>query len=272
MVSVMSPMMKISVVLTTKNEEKHIGELLDAMLHQEEPYEVIIVDSDSTDRTQEIVKAHMKNNTNIKIYNHPGTRSESMNFGVTKATGDAIAYIGGDDVPDVHWISEIRKGLQTADIVVGKLILKEENRFKTLENVKVFHKGVNISYPGTNTTYKKEILHKLGGGYDPWFSSAEDLDMNIRAIDLGYQIQFHENAIVYYRPRNTLWEFLRQSFWYGYGRKLLALKYEDMWKRYSVRDTVKTQFSLLGVIRLALGFVGYVYCTVFVREYNGKKR
>ncbi|MCX6671998.1 MAG: glycosyltransferase [Euryarchaeota archaeon] len=261
-------MMKISVVLTTKNEEKHIGELLDAMVHQEEPHEVIIVDSDSTDRTQQIIKEYIKQNKNIKLFVHPGTRAESMNYGVTKATGDAVAFIGGDDIPDVQWIREIRVGLQTADIVVGKLISKKENRFKTLENVKVFYKGINISYPGTNTTYKKEILDKLGGGYDPWFSSAEDLEMNIRAVDLGYKIQSHENAIVYYRPRNTPWQFLRQSFWYGYGRKLLALKYEGMWKRYSVSDTVKTQFSLLGVIRLTLGFFGYVYCVVTVREYN----
>jgi cellulose synthase/poly-beta-1,6-N-acetylglucosamine synthase-like glycosyltransferase len=195
-----------------------------------------------------------------------------MNYGIKQATGDAVAFIGGDDVPDANWIREVRKGLKNADIVCGKLISKEENRFKTLENVKVFHNGVNISYPGTNTTYKKEVLDKLSGGYDPWFSSAEDLEINIRAVDFGYTIQYHENAIVYYRPRNTLWQFIRQSFWYGYGRKLLALKYEDMWKRYSVRDTVKTQFSLLGVVRLALGFVGYVYCVVTVREYNGKKR
>lgn len=263
----MFSMMKISVVLTTKNEQAHIGELLDNMMHQEEPYEVIIVDADSTDNTQEIIKKYAKKNNNIKLYIHPGTRSESMNYGVTKATGDAVAFIGGDDVPDDQWIHELRKGLENADIVVGKLISKEENRFKTLNNVKVFHKGVNISYPGTNTTYKKEILDKLGG-YDPWFSSAEDLEMNIRAVDLGYRIQFYEPAIVYYRPRNTLWQFLRQSFWYGYGRKLLALKYEDMWKRYSMKDTVKTQFSLLGIIRLILGFLGYIYCVVTVREYQ----
>ena len=101
-------MMKISVVLTTKNEEKHISELLDSMLHQEEPYEVIIVDSDSTDTTQKIIKEYSKKNKNIKLYSHPGTRAESMNYGVTKVTGDAVAFIGGDDVPDDNWIREIR--------------------------------------------------------------------------------------------------------------------------------------------------------------------
>lgn len=262
--------MKISVVLTTKNEEKNIGGLLDSLIHQEKPYEVLVVDSDSTDKTQDIVVGYSKKNKNIKLLKYPGNRAQSMNYGIMQASGDAVAFIGGDDVPDAKWIHEIRVGLKTADIVVGKLISKGENRFKTLGNVKVFHKGVNVSYPGTNTTYKKEILNKLNG-FDPWFSSAEDLELNMRAVDLGYKIIYHEKAVVYYRPRNTLWQFFRQSYWYGYGRKLLKLKHKEMWKLYSIRDTIKTQFSILGGIRLGLGFLGYVYCTVTVRVYSGKK-
>ena len=260
-------MLKISIVLTTKNEERYIGELLQSITRQEEPFEVIVVDSDSTDRTQEIVKEYSKKNPNIKLFIHPGTRSESMNYGVKKATGEAVAFIGGDDVADKNWLKEIRNGLKTGDIIVGKIVSLVENRFTTFQNVKVFHKGVNISYPGSNTTYKKEILDKLGG-LDPWFSSAEDLELNYRAVDAGYKIKSNEKAIVFYRPRNTIHAFLKQSIWYGYGRKLLSLKYEDMWERYSIRDTIKTQFSLLGIIRLTLGFIGYVYCTITVKEYK----
>jgi len=55
-------MIKISIVLTTKNEEKNIASLLESLMNQEEPYEVLVVDSDSTDRTQKIVKEYsMKN-------------------------------------------------------------------------------------------------------------------------------------------------------------------------------------------------------------------
>lgn len=259
--------MKISIVLTTKNEERYIGELLASLICQEEPYEVIIVDSDSKDNTQNIAKEYSKKNKNIKLFIHPGTRSESMNYGIKQATGDAVAFIGGDDVADKNWIKEIRTSLKTADIIVGKIVSLVENRFTTLQNVKVFHKGVNISYPGSNTTYKKEILDRLGG-LDPWFSSAEDLELNYRAVDAGYKIKSNEKAIVFYRPRNTLHAFIEQSIWYGYGRKLLSLKYEDMWERYSIRDTLKTQFSLLGIIRLSLGFIGYIYCAITVKEYK----
>jgi glycosyltransferase involved in cell wall biosynthesis len=257
--------MKISIVLTTKNEEKNIGELLESLSNQEEPYEVLVVDSDSTDKTQEIVKEYSKKKKNIKLLIHPGTRAESMNYGIKKSTGDAVAFIGGDDIAETNWIRELREAIQHADIVVGKLISKGDDRFKALKNVKLFHKGVNISFPGTNTTYKKEILDKLGG-FDSSLFSAEDLDLNYRAVDAGYNIVVNETAMVYYRPRNSLYAFLKQSFWYGAGRKLLGFKYGSIWSRHSPIDIVKTQLSPLGIIRLFLGFFGYIYCNIIVKK------
>jgi glycosyltransferase involved in cell wall biosynthesis len=258
--------MKISVVLTTKNEEKNIGELLDSLLQQEEPYEVLVVDSNSTDKTQEIVNKYSKENKKIKLLVHPGTRAESMNYGIKQATGEAVSFIGGDDIADKDWIREIRAGLKNADIVVGDLISRGEEQIKNIENVKLFHKGVNISYPGTNTTYKKEILDKLGG-FDPWFSSAEDLEINLRAVDKGYIIKTNKKAKVYYRPKGTFFEFLRQSFWYGYGRKLIGLKYGSVWDKHSMADVLKTQTSIFGLVRLFIGFIGYIYCVIKVKEY-----
>jgi glycosyltransferase involved in cell wall biosynthesis len=263
-------MMKISVVLTTKNEEKNIVHLLESMMQQEEPYEVLIVDSDSTDKTQEIIREYAQKNKNIKLLIHPGTRAESMNYGIKQATGDAVAFIGGDDVADKDWIKEIRKAIKDADILVGKLIAKEEDKLEKLKSVKFFHNGVNVSYPGTNTTYKKEILDKLGG-FDPWVSSGEDIEINIRAVDAGYSITENKDAKIYYRPRNSLGAFFRQSFWYGYGRKLLSLKHGNIWEKHSMADVIKNQFSILGLIRLELGFLGYIYCVATVRKYTGKK-
>ena len=263
-------MRKISVVLTTKNEENRIGELLKSFTDQEKPYEVIIVDSDSTDRTREIVEEFSRKNKNIKLFNHPGTRAESMNYGIKQATGDAVAFIGGDDVADKNWIREIRKGLDNADILTGKLVSKGEERIKNLQNVKLFHKGTNISYPGTNTIYKKEILDHLGG-FDPWFSSAEDLEINLRAVDAGHSIKFHENAKVYYRPRNTPLAFIKQSFWYGYGRKLIGLKHGQVLEKHSAADVIRNQTSIFGLIRLFIGFLGYLYCTVKVKKYDSLK-
>ncbi|KYK28101.1 hypothetical protein AYK20_01695 [Thermoplasmatales archaeon SG8-52-1] len=262
-------MIKISIVLTTKNEEKNISKLLDSLMYQEEPYEVLIVDSDSSDKTQDIVKNYSKKNKNIKLLSHPGTKGESMNYGIKQSTGDAIVFIGGDDVADKDWIKEIRKGLKNTDIIVGDLITTEEERVKNIENVKMFHKGINVSYPGTNTTYKKKVLEKLGG-FDPWFSQAEDLDINLRAVDAGYKITHNKKVKIYYRPRGSAITFLKQSFWYGYGRKLLGLKHGRVWEKHSISNILTTQTSIFGLVRLLIGFLGYIYCVLTVKAYSSQ--
>jgi len=263
-------MMKISVVLTTKNEEENIRDLLESLNKQEGPYEVIIVDSDSTDKTQDIIKNYAIKNENIKLFVHPGTRAESMNFGIKKAQGDAVAFIGGDDIADKNWIREIREGFDKADIVVGEILPKFEGRIKPFENVKFYHKGINISYPGTNTIYRKDVLNKLGG-FDPWFSSAEDLEINYRAVDKGYKIIKNKKAKIYYRPKNSPLQFIKQSFWYGFGRKLLAIKHGRIWEKHSTTDVIKNQMSFFGLIRLSVGFIGYVYCVFSVKYYRHRK-
>jgi len=263
--------MKISVVLTTKNEEKNISDLLESLTGQEEPYEVLIVDANSTDKTQEIIKKYADKNKNIKLIKHPGNRAESMNYGIGKATGDAVSFIGGDDIADKNWIKNIRKELKNTDIIAGKLISRKQDHFNKVANVKLFHKGVNITYPGTNTTYKKHILDKLKG-FDAFFFSAEDLELNIRAVNAGHKISYSEKPIVYYRPRNNPISFIKQSFWYGVGRKLLALKHGDVLKKHSGADMLKTQKTIWGYIRLLVGLIGYIYCVITVRSYNVEKR
>ncbi len=48
----------VSIVIRSRNEEKYIGELLKNILHQDyKSWEIILVDSGSTDRTLEIARA-----------------------------------------------------------------------------------------------------------------------------------------------------------------------------------------------------------------------
>ena len=51
----------VSVVITTKNEEKHIGNCINSIINQTyENIEIIVVDNDSIDKTKEIAKTYTK--------------------------------------------------------------------------------------------------------------------------------------------------------------------------------------------------------------------
>src|SRR5512136_2200970 len=103
--------MKISVVLNVLNEEHHISDLLDSLVTQEGPTEVIIVDAGSWDKTVSIVKRYMEKYAEVRLFHKPGSRGESTNYGLLHVTGDAIATVGGDCIVNPFWLKELRKTL-----------------------------------------------------------------------------------------------------------------------------------------------------------------
>src|SRR2546426_214638 len=86
----------VSVVTTVRNEARNIAALLDSLVVQEPPIEVIVVDSDSEDATRDVVRGYEKRYDFVHLYLFGGTRGTGRNFGIRKAKGDAIAFIDGD--------------------------------------------------------------------------------------------------------------------------------------------------------------------------------
>ena len=150
--------MLISVIITVRNEERNLPNLLDSLVTQEQPMEIIIVDSASEDRTVEIAKSYARHFDFIKIYEHGGTRGESRNFGAKMAKGDALAFIDGDCIAHHLWIKEMRKGLENGDIVAGKTINIGTKAFEDLDRVELYYKGFDLTYPSCNLLYKKGVF------------------------------------------------------------------------------------------------------------------
>jgi glycosyltransferase involved in cell wall biosynthesis len=251
--------MLISIIVPTKNEEKNIGKLLDTLVVQEQPIEIIVVDAESKDDTQKIVENYRKKYPYIKLYVKKGNIGESLNYGIKKARGEAISFIGADDRADKNWIKVIRRSLMKGhDIITGKCVMRGKKEFR-LDRVRLYYKGFDISIPGTNTTYRKKVLQRLGG-FDACFVTAEDIDLNLRAIDAGYKIHSEKDAIVYRYARNNAIDFLKQAFRNGYGRKQLALKHGRLWKEYSLKQMFSTHFTFWGFLRLIFGLFGYLTC------------
>jgi glycosyltransferase involved in cell wall biosynthesis len=260
--------MKTSVIVITRNAEIFIADLLDSLIGQiKKPHEVIITDANSTDNTQKIIKKYEKKYKFVKMYIDEGTRAQGRNYGAAKATGDIVAFIDADAIANSFWVDEIEKSLKNADVVAGKEIRFGFGGFSRLPRVGMLHKGTDITYPSVNLAYKKEAFEKING-FDPWFKEAEELDLNYRAVDAGYKLVYNDKAIVYHRAREDLPGFIKQSFWYGFGRKELTIKHGDLWLKYSPVDMVKIDKneSTWKLVRLFFGFFGYLFC-----KFTGKK-
>ena len=260
--------MKISVVVITRNEEFYIADLLDSLVSQSrKPYEIIVVDAESTDRTQKIVTNYKKKYEYIRLYVARGNRAEGRNYGSARAKGDIVAFIDADCIANSFWVEELEKSMKKAEVVAGKSIRLGYHGFMDLERVGMFHKGVDVTYPSCNLAYKKSTFDDIGG-FDPWFKEAEELDLNFRAIDANYKLSYNDSAIVYHRLRESVHGFFKQSFWYGFGRKELTQKHGVLWSKYNVLDMVRMSAneSIWKLIRLIIASAGYFFCKLFSRK------
>ena len=266
--------MKVSVVIITRNEEKYMKDLLDSLVTQTiMPHEIIIVDAESTDKTQRIVRRYMRKYDFIKLYIQPGTRGEGRNYGAKKATGDVIAFIDADCIANAFWIQEVIEGMKKADVVAGQSVRLGYEAFSDLQRVGIIHNGVDVTYPSCNLAYSKKVFKKIKG-FDPWFKEAEEVDLNFRAVDAGYKLIYMPEAIVYHRVRESIRGFIKQSFWYGFGRKELTLKHGSLWSKYNVIEMVKitANESIWKLIRLVISSFGYFLCKFLGKKGQDKRK
>jgi len=96
---------KISIIVTSYNIEKYIGECLNNITKQTlKDIEIIVVDDASTDKTCDVIREFSKTDPRIKpIFmevNSPGGVATPANIGMKQATGQFIGFADGDDLYD----------------------------------------------------------------------------------------------------------------------------------------------------------------------------
>ncbi len=247
----------ISVVITVRNEAPHLPRLLDGLVVQEGPFEVVVVESESRDRTLEIAREYARRYPDlIRVFSRPGSRGIGRNAGVEEARGDLVAFIDGDCFPDSQWLHALRGSASSTSVLAGRTVTVGKPQYGNLERVELFQSGYDVTYPSCNLAYRRPLFERLGG-FDPRFITAEDIDLNLRAVRSGAAIRYVPDAVVYHHMRTTFLRFLYQAFWNGYGRKQLTEKHGSLWGRYRVRRLIEGQRSAIAWARLAAALVGY---------------
>ncbi len=254
----------ISVVLTTRNEGKNLRHLLDSLAGQVRDgirfEQVIIVDAQSTDRTVVVANRYTDLLPGLEVITRKSTRGEGRNIAASRAHGDLLCFTDADCIANAYWLHHLGT-TWTGDarqILAGRTNLMGYWAFTKLHRVELPHQGFDTTWPSCNLAYPRELFEELGG-FDPRFITAEDIDLNFRAIAAGAVIDHVPDALIYARARDSVSGFLRQAFWNGYGRKQLTLKHGRLWHQYSFREMVRIQGgSFWGVARMGAGTAGYM--------------
>ncbi len=118
-----------TVTILTYNGEQYLGAILDALSVQrlDDPFEVLVVDSGSTDRTLEIVAAHPE----VRLHSIPNAEfghGRTRNLAAHLARGRVVVYLTHDAVPaHDRWLYEMLKPFELNDrvaAVMGKQVAR----------------------------------------------------------------------------------------------------------------------------------------------------
>jgi glycosyltransferase involved in cell wall biosynthesis len=249
----------ISVVVTVKNEERHLRRLLDSLLVQEGPFEVVVVDALSRDKTPAIAEEFSRRFPDrVRFVQQFGSRGIGRNHGVQLARGEFVAFIDGDCLADSNWLKSLRQGLGEADVAAGRTVIIGPTQYAGLERVELYQRGSDVTFPSCNLAYRKRLFERLGG-FDGRFITAEDIDLNLRAVRAGASIHYVPEAIVFHSARANLVRFLYQALWNGYGRKQLTEKHGSLWGSYRPQRFLERQRGPIAYLRVFSAFVGYFF-------------
>lgn len=212
-----------SIVVCTHNRADLLTDCVDSLLKQtidKSRFEIIIVDNNSTDNTEEIAQRFSKNHNNIKYFKETITGySAPRNCGWKNATGNIVAYIDDDEIASPDWLKSIEKAFQMEekpDIIGGICLPKydvdppdwftesmggtNKNRQKGILNQRT------DSYLGCgNIALKKEVLEKLNGFSNDFNTNngflmmGEDTDICQRAIKAGFKLYYDPDIKIYHR-------------------------------------------------------------------------
>lgn len=109
--------MKLSIIIPVYNMENYIAATLDSLLSFcfSDEYEIIVINDGSTDGSESIIHGYQKKYGQITLYSieHQGV-SNARNIGISRASGDYITFVDGDDTVEPDFfektIQELNEG------------------------------------------------------------------------------------------------------------------------------------------------------------------
>lgn len=223
---------RISVLVCTYNGAATLRETCGAISQLEYPdVEVIVVDDGSTDESGAIAREY--GFTVISTENRG--LSNARNTALAAASGEIVAYVDDDAVPDPHWLTYLADAFARTDFVaVGGPNLPVPADGAVADAVAV-SPGNPIHVlledreaehiPGCNCAFRTEALREIGG-FDPRFRTAgDDVDVCWRLQDRGWRIGYSPAAMVWHHRRATVRDYLRQQRGYGQAEAMLERKW-----------------------------------------------
>ncbi len=223
---------EVSILIRTKNEEGYIGKTLTAIFSQTyNNYEVLIVDSGSTDRTLEIAREY-----EVKIFEikpEDFTWGYALNYGFQRAAGEYVVCLSAHALPlSENWLETIIPNFRddnVAAVMCNTLPWPDCNPFDRRGLLRKFNipkqelkEGPPFIFGNTSSVIRRDIWERVN--FDESLSYCEDHDWIRNVRKLNYKIIYEPEAKVYHSHNEALKQIYRRYYQEAYASKILNLR------------------------------------------------
>jgi len=256
-------MLKISVIIPTRNRSKYLIDAVKSVLDQsldQSAYEILIVDNGSEDDTRATAERLEKRNPRRLRYiyeNKPGLH-HGRHRGIWEAGAEILVFIDDDIIAAPRWLEMITDTFGSNDVALvgGKVLprwegevpqwlnsFKKENEFGwTIGYLSLLDFGnTPREIPGKfvfgcNFSIRKSVLVECGGFHPDGMpeeliqyrgDGETALSKSVQAH--GYKIIYQPRALIYHRippERLTVDYFCRRAFNQGISKSFTEIRHE----------------------------------------------
>ncbi len=174
----------VSIIICARNEDKVITNLLkslEAIEYPADKYEVLLINDDSSDSTEKIMKDFSFKHSNWKQYDHikkensPKGKKGALTFGINQSKGEIILVTDADCIVQPNWIQSMVSCFDKyTGMVLGyspvkkrKDLLSIYQRFDTLCEGTTAVASVAYNKPthsnARNLAFRKIVFDEVGG-------------------------------------------------------------------------------------------------------------
>lgn len=210
----MNKKLRISIVIPVYNEAERLTACLQAVMAQTvRPYEIIVVDNNSTDDTVRIARRF----PGVRLLHE--TRQGvvfARDRGFNAAVGDVIGRIDADTLVSADWLATLQRLFADQRLagVTGSVTYRDIAANRLVNRIDLFWRrrmarllGPDVALQGANMAIRRDVWQSVRSGLCHRSGLHEDFDLAIHATHLGHQLRFAEELKVAVMYRQAAYDF-----------------------------------------------------------------